>query len=86
MGVKTEPCGRCGSDPAVEAGVCGFCLGELREAAVDALFRPAPDSTFAIWFLRDQGYSAPGVVGAVKAAGRGYSRAVVEGLLERSAT
>ncbi|HSC21898.1 MAG TPA: hypothetical protein VLC07_09240, partial [Solirubrobacterales bacterium] len=46
------------------------------------LARPAPQRTFAIWFLRDEGFSPTTVVGAVRAAKRGYGRDVITGLLE----
>jgi hypothetical protein len=63
-------------------GLCGFCQGELREAAIDHLLSPPPDRTFAIWHLLEQGYAREAVVGAVKAAARGYGREIVAGLLE----
>ena len=62
--------------------LCGFCRAELREAAIDNLREPAPQRTFAIWFLRDEGFSPAAVVGAARAADRGYGRDVVAGLLE----
>jgi hypothetical protein len=62
--------------------LCGFCRAELREAAIDNLREPAPQRTYAIWFLRDEGFSPAAVVGAVRAAERGYGRDIVAGLLE----
>ena len=57
-------CRHCGEPLVVDRSLCGWCAEEWERKALVALTRPAPDCSFAIFFLRDQGYSAEQVLQA----------------------